>query len=77
LQAHSEFVKKNEPGTLKYELNLETKPSGAKEAVVVEMWDFPYSDQEVTNIMQIQRRSGLWRPYVFKGDEGSWGSVSE
>lgn len=37
LQTHSEFVKKNEPGTLKYEINVDTKPSGVKEIVVVEM----------------------------------------
>lgn len=33
----SEFANKNEPGTLKYEINVETKPSGAQEVVMVEM----------------------------------------
>lgn len=37
LEAHSAWVKENEPGTLKYEINVETKPSGAQEIVMVEM----------------------------------------
>jgi hypothetical protein len=39
MQALSESVKQSEPGTLKYEINVETKASGAQELVVVEMSD--------------------------------------
>jgi hypothetical protein len=36
LQELSEFVKKNEPDTLKYEINVEAKQDGAKEVVMLE-----------------------------------------
>jgi hypothetical protein len=54
LQEQSEFVKKNEPDTLKYEINVETKKDGAKEVVMLETCVlYPPQAQEIADTMEV------------------------
>ncbi|KIN06234.1 hypothetical protein OIDMADRAFT_17223 [Oidiodendron maius Zn] len=64
LQTHSEFVKKNEPGTLKYEINVDTKPSGVKEIVVVEI----YQDKPAFNSHVSSEEMKVFQKTLLDGD---------
>ena len=70
----SEYIKKNEPDTLKYEIHREVnKKSGAEQVIMIETCksvSFPAGPNHVFQLLFRQKQSRNGSPWVIKGVQG-------
>jgi len=70
----SEYVKNNEPETLKYEINREVnKKSGAEQVIMIETCHTPHTSPKATGhvlTLSRQKQSCFGSPRVIKGIQG-------